>query len=119
MRRRSQSTAKDERQLLRVAGWTLDEAGQLVLTPSGDSLSLTSGEFSLLLAFASRPQRVLSRDMLLQLSQGPLSDSNDRAIDLAVSRLRRKLAAGGGGHLIQTVWGEGYRFNVAIERTHG
>jgi two-component system OmpR family response regulator len=114
--RRHSLNDKEERQLLRFAAWTLDEAAQLVLSPSGDPLPLTSGEFSLLLAFVSRPQRVLSRDMLLQLSQGPLSDSNDRAIDLAVSRLRRKLGGEGGGELIQTVWGEGYRFSAPVER---
>jgi two-component system OmpR family response regulator len=116
MRRHSANPPGNERKLLRFAGWTLDEAAQLVLSPGGDSLPLTGGEFSLLLAFASRPQRVLSRDMLLQLSQGPLSDSNDRAIDLTVSRLRRKLGNEGGGELIQTVWGEGYRFDATVER---
>lgn len=120
MRRRTAQEGADVRQILRFAGWILDESAQQLREPGGGDVPLTSGEFSLMLAFASRPQRVLSRGMLLQLSQGPLSESNDRAIDLAVSRLRRKLAArSGGGGLIQTVWGEGYRFSPPVERIHG
>lgn len=118
MRRRASEDGVEARQILRFAGWTLDESAQQLREPGGEVVPLTSGEFSLMLAFASRPQRVLSRDMLLQLSQGPLSESNDRAIDLAVSRLRRKLGASGGGDLIQTVWGEGYRFSACVERVH-
>lgn len=114
IRRRSEpAPAKD---ILEFGGWVLDVDARSVLDSTGQEIALTSGEFALLQAFASRPQRLLSRDMLLQMTQGPLSESYDRAIDLAVSRLRRKLEAGGGEGFVQTIWGEGYRFTPQVRR---
>ena len=58
-------------------------------------MNLSSGEFSLLRAFVERPQRVLTRDQLLEFARGPQSDAFDRAIDVQISRLRRKLEESG------------------------
>lgn len=102
--------------LLEFDGWLLDEVGRLLIDRTGRPVSVTAGEFELLCAFLARPQQVLSRDRLLQLTQGPLADASDRAIDLGVSRLRRKLAAHGGQDFIQTVWGEGYRFSAPVHK---
>jgi two-component system OmpR family response regulator len=98
------------------AGWQMDLEARTLRAPSGVVTPLTSGEFSLLRVFAERPGRLLSRDQLLDLSRGGDVGPYDRAVDLAVSRLRRKLAADGGGALIETVRGEGYRFVPPVRR---
>ena len=98
------------RSVLHFEGWRLDCAERLLTAPDGERLSLTPGEFRLLCAFAERPKRLLSRDVLLDLTRDRDSEPFDRAIDLAVSRLRRKLSTAGGGGLIETMRGDGYRF---------
>jgi two-component system OmpR family response regulator len=81
-------------------------------------VNLSSGEFSLLRAFVEHPQRVLTRDQLLAFARGPQSDAFDRAIDVQISRLRRKLEDGGGtAELIRTVRSEGYIFTPKVSRT--
>jgi two-component system OmpR family response regulator len=97
-------------------GWRMDLEPRTLRAPSGSVIALTAGEFSLLRAFAERPGRLLSRDQLLDLSRGGDVGPYDRAVDLAVSRLRRKLDTGGGGALIETVRGEGYRFLPTVRR---
>ena len=87
-------------------------------SPAGVVVNLSSGEFSLLRAFVERPQRVLTRDQLLEFARGPDSDAFDRAIDVQISRLRRKLDDGGGGHdLIRTIRNEGYMFSAKVTRS--
>ena len=97
-------------------GWRLDWTARTLHNPAGQPLSLTSGEFSLLLAFVERQGRILSRDQLLALTHGPLAENFDRAVDLAVSRLRRKLEWEGRPPLIETVRGLGYRFSSEVVR---
>ena len=96
------------------AGWRLDWAARTLYDPAGRLLNLTSGEFSLLVAFVEKPGRILSRDQLLTLTHGPLAENFDRAVDLSVSRLRRKLAWEGRPPLIETVRGLGYRFSSEV-----
>ena len=99
------------------AGWRLDLVRRELRSPPGVVVNLSSGEFSLLRAFVERPQRVLTRDQLLEFARGPDSDAFDRAIDVQISRLRRKLDDGGGNHdLIRTVRNEGYMFTVKVKR---
>ncbi len=95
---------------LTFAGWRLDVAEHRLRDPSGRVLSLTVGEHSLLTAFVRHPGRILTRDVLLDLARGLDAASYDRAIDIAVSRLRRKLAEADPAPLIETVRGVGYRF---------
>lgn len=97
-------------------GWRMDLESRTLRAPSGIVVPLTPGEFSLLRVFAERPGRLLSRDRLLDLSRGGDVGPYDRAVDLAVSRLRRKLDEGGGGALIETIRGEGYRFLPPVRR---
>ncbi|HEX8466936.1 MAG TPA: response regulator [Allosphingosinicella sp.] len=97
-------------------GWRMDLESRTLRAPSGTMIPLTSGEFSLLQVFVERPGRLLSRDRLLDLSRGGDVGPYDRAVDLAVSRLRRKLDEGGGTALIETVRGEGYRFLPPVRR---
>ena len=100
------------------AGWRLDLVRRELRSPQGVIVNLSSGEFTLLQAFIERPQRVLTRDRLLDLARGPDSEAYDRAIDVQISRLRRKLDDGAGGQeLIRTVRNEGYVFTPRVTRT--
>jgi len=99
------------------AGWRLDLVRRELRSPQGVIVNLSSGEFSLLRAFVERPQRVLTRDQLLDFARGPDSDAFDRAIDVQISRLRRKLDDGGGQDLIRTIRNEGYMFTAKVKRT--
>jgi two-component system, OmpR family, response regulator len=84
-------------------------------SPSGAVVDITSGEFDLLMAFVARPQRVLTRDQLLDLAKGRSSAAFDRSIDVQISRLRRKLKIDADGpDLIRTVRGGGYVFAATV-----
>lgn len=107
----------ENRPMLRFAGWALDPAGFVLYDPEGGVVPLTEGEFRLMRALVEHPRRVLTRDQLLDYARGEESDSYDRAIDVQISRLRRKLVAGrGGDELIRTVRSEGYMFIAAVTR---
>jgi two-component system, OmpR family, response regulator len=92
------------------AGWSFDPRRRELRTSSGVAMALSSGEFRLLTAFVERPLRVLTRDQLLEIARSPDADVYDRAIDVQVSRLRKKLTGEDGGDLIVTVRSEGYMF---------
>ena len=100
--------------VLRFAGWALDPVARVLTDPGGQPALLTDGEFRLLIALTEHPRRVLSRDFLLERAHGLDSDSFDRAIDVQVSRLRKKL--GDDGTLIRTVRNEGYMFTADVEQ---
>lgn len=102
---------------LRFCGWRLFPEQRRLLAPDGGELALSRGEFALLLVLAERAGRVLGREQLLSLTRGVDSESVDRAVDLAISRLRRKLghAAPGAEALVQTLRGEGYRFDAEVQ----
>jgi two-component system OmpR family response regulator len=120
LRRRQCSPAPvdaERRAVLRFAGWTLDLTGRRLENPDGLIVDLTSGEFDLLSALATRPQRVLSRDQLLDLTHGRGGGPFDRSIDIQVSRLRRKIEADARNpQLIKTVRGGGYVLAAQVER---
>jgi len=104
-------------QVLRFAGWVLEPPRRRLLNPDGVEVPLTGGEYDLLLALAERPNRVLTRDMLLDLLRGRQAGPFDRAIDVAVSRLRRKLEDDGRhAQLIKTVRGGGYVLATTVEK---
>ncbi|MDT9598161.1 response regulator [Sphingosinicella rhizophila] len=98
------------------ANWRLDPVRRLLRDPQKVVISLSGGEFSLLQAFVERPQRVLTRDQLLEYARGPDSESFDRAIDTQISRLRRKLESRCDDELIRTVRNEGYMFMPKVTR---
>ncbi len=97
-------------------GWKLHPARRQLLDPSGNPVELTGGEFDLLATLIERPQRVLSRDRLLDLTKGRAASLFDRSIDVQIGRLRRKLEATveGAGALIATVRGGGYMFTGTV-----
>ena len=98
------------------AGWRLDVQERRLRDPAGRLVALSEGEHALLAAFVERPGRVLSRDMLIDLARGSDAEPYDRAIDIAGSRLRRKLAEADPATLIETVRGAGYRFAPSVRR---
>ena len=98
-------------------GWRLDLVRRELRSPQGVVVNLSSGEFSMLRAFVERPQRVLTRDRLLDLARGPDTEAYDRAIDVQISRLRKKLDDGTGApELIRTVRNEGYMFTAKVTK---
>ena len=98
------------------AGWRFDRLKRQLLSPQQVVVPLSSAEYRLLSAFVERPRRVLTRDQLLDATRGQGVVVADRAIDLAVSRLRQKLsAAQGGEQLICTIRGEGYIFDAEVK----
>lgn len=102
---------------LSFSGWTLEPARRRLLNPEGIEVALTGGEYDLLLALVERANRVLTRDMLLDLLRGRQAGPFDRAIDVAISRLRRKLEDDGRhAQLIKTVRGGGYVLATSVER---
>lgn len=101
---------------LSFEGWRLDLVRRELSRPDGETVALSAGEFGLLRAFAERPGRILTRDQLLEAARGADSDVFDRAMDVQISRLRKKLDDGTGRELIATVRGEGYRFDARVRR---
>ncbi|MFH5923609.1 response regulator [Roseomonas xinghualingensis] len=102
---------------IRFGGWTLEPQRRRLLNPDGAEVSLTGGEYELLTVLVERPNRVLTRDMLMDLLRGRQAGPFDRAIDVAVSRLRRKLEDDGRNpSLIKTVRGGGYVLAADVER---
>jgi two-component system OmpR family response regulator len=98
-------------------GWQWDVAARRLATPDGVPVELTGGEHDLLLCLVERPQRVLSRDQLLDWTRGRDAGPFDRTIDVQMGRLRRKLAAHPGGEaLVKTVRGGGYVFVAPVRR---
>lgn len=105
------SSAESFEGLSRFAGWAIDLVGRTLVDPGGALVALSDAEFRLMRAFVEHPRRVLSRDQILDYSTGQDSELYDRAIDVQVSRLRRKLSGhDGGADLIRTVRNEGYMF---------
>jgi two-component system OmpR family response regulator len=105
------------RRRYRFAGWTLDVARREVWSPTGVLITLTSGEFDLLLAFCDHPEMVLAREHLVELTTGKPSDGADRRIDILVSRIRNKLGNedhGDGAELLKTVRNGGYQLTVPV-----
>ena len=98
--------------------WRLDTGRRELIRDDGTVVPLSTGEFDLLLVFVERPQRVLSRDQLLDLARGRAATPLDRSIDTQVSRLRRKLEDDAGDpKVIKTVWGGGYMFTPSVSHT--
>jgi len=94
---------------LRFGDFLLDTEAQL-LWKGDEEVDLTHGEMALLIALATHPNRVLTRDQLMDFLDRDDSESFDRSIDVRITRLRKKLGEGNPPRFIRTVWGQGYRF---------
>lgn len=105
------------RPLLSFAGWRLDVARRELRSEDNALVLLSGGEFELLLAFAEHPQRVLTRDQLLDLARGRNHTAYDRSIDVQISRLRHKLEEDPKDPMvIRTVRNGGYLFAPEVKR---
>lgn len=120
--RRTSPEAEPEEQggkIIYFNGWKMDCSKYEVESESGEPISLTSGEFKLLQALLNAPNRVLSREQLFETTRGVDYDSYDRAVDIQIGRLRKKLNDDPGSpRLIKTVRGVGYMFigNVKVRK---
>jgi two-component system OmpR family response regulator len=118
--RRSSTLRRPDEQIgkhLHFSGWTLDVGRRQLLSPEGTMVTLSTGEFDLLLAFLEHPQRILTRDQLLDLARGRSPVPFDRSIDVQVSRLRRKIEADPRSpKIIATVRGDGYMLASPVDR---
>jgi two-component system OmpR family response regulator len=118
--RRVQSRTGDSpspaRSRAQFAGWHLDLSSRELLSPTGEEIRLTTGEFDLLTAFVNNANQVLSRDRLLDLARNREAGPFDRTIDVQVGRLRRKLEDDPQNpNLIKTVRGSGYIFTPPVD----
>ncbi len=100
------------------AGWRMIPSKRELFARDGALVSLTAGEYDLLLAFARNSQRVLNRDQLLDLTKGRSAVPFDRSVDVQLSRLRRKIELDPKSpELIKTVRGGGYMFTPHVEQS--
>ena len=108
-------TQTSQEQTFAFGPFRLNTATQ-TLTRDEERVPLTGGEFALLKIFVEHPNRVLSRDTLVDMLKGFERSPYDRSIDVRVTRLRRKIETDPASpQYIHTVWGEGYRFSPGKE----
>src|SRR6185436_10628815 len=97
--------------------WLLRSGERELVGEDGVAIPLSTGEYNLLHAFVTHPRRVLSREQLLDLSQGRELAAFERSIDNHISRLRKKIEADPANpKLIKTVWGGGYMLAAEVKR---
>jgi two-component system, OmpR family, response regulator len=103
--------------LLKFAGWTLDLGARHLVDAQGVVTPLSSGEFRMLNALAENPNRVLSRDQLMDVLAGRSAGPFDRTVDVMISRLRRRLGDDGREpRIIRTLRNEGYVLSAPVEK---
>jgi two-component system OmpR family response regulator len=102
--------------VLTFLGWRIDLRLRELRDPAGARVAMTGAEFDLLRTFCERPGRVLSRDSLLDLTQGRSAGSFERSIDVLVSRIRRKIEPDPQeATFIKTVRSGGYVFTPTVD----
>jgi DNA-binding response OmpR family regulator len=112
--RRSETTSNENdsetKSLIQFADFILD-INSMELRQKDSKITLTTGEIELLIVLAQNPEKVLTRDQLMNKLDGGLRDSFDRSIDVRITRLRSKIEENPSDpQFIRTVWGKGYRF---------
>lgn len=115
LRRARGTTAPGEQDTVQFAGWKLSHLKREITTPMQLVVPLSNAEYRLLCAFLERPQRILSREQLMDAARGRTVEAFDRSIDLLVSRLRQKLGDDPKQpQLLKTVRGEGYLLDCKV-----
>lgn len=99
-------------------GWRLDRVRREITRPDGEAVVLSRSEFALMELLVENAGRIVRREHLLEQSGMVGRDVNERAMDVQISRLRRKLTDGSSKEIIITVRGEGYLFDASIESQH-
>jgi two-component system, OmpR family, response regulator len=120
--RRSQAMPNFQRlpahRTLSFGVWKLKTGERHLVGEDGLVVPLSTGEFNMLLVFLDRPQIVLSRDQLLDLTRGREASAFDRSVDNLVSRVRKKIEPDSKNPTyIKTVWGGGYCFVTEVKQT--
>ena len=117
LRRHDESPANPNPETARFLGFSLNIPRRQLKAPDGRAIMLTSGEFSLLSVFLDNAGRILSREDLLEMARGNDAENVfDRAIDVQISRLRRKLSGFGAQEIIRTYRRAGYMFDAKVTR---
>ncbi|MBM3562351.1 MAG: response regulator transcription factor [Alphaproteobacteria bacterium] len=120
LRRTEAPTAIDGRavrQSYLFSGWRVDVLAREVVAPCGIKVAMTGAEFDLLHALCENPNRVLTREQLINMTHGPTSGPFERSIDVLISRLRQKIEGDPKKPaFIQTVRSEGYIFSTQVAR---
>ncbi|WP_312163509.1 response regulator transcription factor [Phenylobacterium sp.] len=99
------------------AGWRVELRRREVFAASGVRVDLSGAEYDLLIRLLENPQRVISREALLEMARTRLGSPSDRSIDVLISRLRQKLEGDEGVELIRTVRSVGYMFVPDVEHS--
>ncbi|PCI39138.1 MAG: DNA-binding response regulator [Rhodospirillaceae bacterium] len=116
LRRSHDPAPENTNDVVMFAGWNLDLNARALSNAQGENCDLSGGEFELLQVFVTHPGRVLNRDQLLDMARGRDAQPFDRAIDVQVSRLRKKIEPDAKTPtLIKTVRGGGYIFTPKVE----
>ncbi len=117
LRRSQAAPVTGEVRYFHFAGWTLDVATRQLIDRTGLVIPLSSREYHLLRAFVDHPQRLLTRDQLIDWTQGREATPFDRSIDMQISRLRKRLGDDPRHpHLIKTLRNEGYLLATPVRR---
>ncbi|MBV4458056.1 response regulator transcription factor [Pseudomonas sp. COR58] len=114
---RPDQAGEPTRPVIGFAGWRLDITCRELRSPDNVMIPLSGGEFDLLVLFLEHPQRILTREQLIDMTHGQGHDVYDRSIDVQVSRLRRKIEPDSKRpDLIRTVRNGGYMFSAKVTR---
>jgi two-component system OmpR family response regulator len=117
LRRTAVAPAPQAARTLAFRGFRIDCALRELRNPDGARVAITTAEYDLLQALCERPGRVLSRDQLLDITQGRAAGAFERSVDILVSRLRRKIEPDPSHpEIIKTIRSGGYIFTPAVER---
>ncbi|HEX7816879.1 response regulator [Dyella sp.] len=110
--------AADKHPGLLFGSWRLDLAKRELRSTDMTLIPLSSGEFEVLLAFLEHPQRLLTREQLIDYARGSAHEVFDRSIDVQISRIRRKIETDTRNpEIIRTVRNAGYIFTMPVEST--
>ncbi|MBC8339408.1 MAG: response regulator [Rhodospirillales bacterium] len=107
-----------ESMIFSFEGWNLDITARTLTSPKGEPVELSSGEFNLLKAFVEHPNRVLSRDQLLDFTHANDSPAFDRSVDVRVGRVRKKIEVDPQNpQFIKTIRNGGYMFAASVNQS--
>ena len=112
---RVQQNTAQGKDVLVFANWRLNPASRQVFDKNNQELQLSAGEYDLLFIFVQQPQRILDRDLLLQITKNTGHGPFDRRIDVQISRLRQKIEINAKKPtLIKTIRNGGYMFTSCV-----
>ena len=98
-----------------IDGWQFDTIGRVFISKGGDNINLSNGEFDLLNVFVEHPNRLLTREQILEFSNAKDRFSSDRSVDIRIVRLRKKIEQiPGAPRWIKTVRNGGYIFTGVV-----